>query len=361
MTRPFRLAGVLGGHQPVFCTADHLYLFRRGRLLRADHGLRNRSPVARIPSDKPFMAYAPRIAERVFRAAVQSAAALDERTLLLARRSRIWRVDLRTGDVALDLLIPDGRSLLALTRIAASDGGADWIVFGDYFHNPARAEVRLWRRRCERDARWEAAATFPAGRIDHVHAVHQRADGRIHVLTGDFDAAAGFWRAGPDLGHVEPAMVGDQRLRACWWFERDGRVSWGTDSQFEPNALVALGPDERSIETLRPLPGSCIYHGRTGGDLVFSTTVEPGATTGSPVRDLLDRSAGPGITGDPAIFHLSDDAVEVLSAPKDRWPARLGQFGTFMFPGGVAPADRFYAYGVAVKGYDGACLAFERR
>lgn len=358
MISGFYLQRVLPGDQPVFCTVEHLYLFRRGYLYRTDHELAGRTRLARIPADRPLISRGPRLLQRIFRTAIQSAAQCDANTLLLARRSRIWRIDLNTRAVALDHAIPGGRSLLALSRITSA--GADWLVFGEYFHNPDRAEVRLWRRRCIKEAQWEVAATFPVGEIDHVHAIQQLSDGRIYVLTGDFDEAAGVWEADADLSNLKPVMRGHQQFRACWWFECQGQVVYGTDSQFENNNLLLLRPGDHAAKVVRELPGSCIYHGRTGANLVFSTTVEPGASTGRFARDLFSRAVGPGITGDPTIFYYSDQLSKIFAAPKDGWPSRLGQFGTFMFPAGTAPDNRIYAYGVAVKNYDGDCLVFER-
>jgi hypothetical protein len=268
---------------------------------------------------------------------------------------------LTSGAVSLDHVVPDGRNLLSLNRVKSSGTGAGWLVFGEYFHNPDRSEVRIWRRGFQDDAQWEVAATFPAGQINHIHSIQQLSDGRIYVLAGDFDEAAGIWITNGDLGELKPWMRGKQELRACWWYEYDGNVLYGTDSQFEINKLMELRPDDRFASSVHDLPGSCIYHGRTGMDLIFSTTVEPGTSTGSFVHDLLSRAVGPAITGNPTIFHYSDKLVEVFSAPKDVWPLRLAQFGTFMFPGGVTPDDRIYAYGVAVKGYDGDCLVFKKR
>lgn len=280
--------------------------------------------------------------------------------LLVVLRSRLWRVDLTSGEVFLDHVIPDGRTVLALSKITSRTTNTDWLVFGEYFHNPERAEVRLWRRRCLPAAEWEIAGRFPAGEIEHVHGIHQLSDGSVYILAGDFGKAASVWRTNGDLGDLRPLMRGDQQFRACWWFEREGRVVYGTDSQFEINKLLSIKPGEQVSEKIADLPGSCIYHGRTGADLVFSTTVEPGASTGNFARDAISRAVGPGITGDPAIYLYTGVLSKLLSSPKDGWPSRLGQFGTFMFPAGATPDNRLYAYGVAVKRYDGDCLVFTR-
>jgi transposase InsO family protein len=360
VTAEFNLLRSLRGHQPIFSTAQHLYLFRRGNLYRTSHALETPVLLARIPADRPLISRGPRLLERMFRTSIQSAAQCDANTLLLARRSRIWRVNLGTGEVVLDHALPDGRSLLALSTVTSAATGTDWLVFGEYLNNPGRTEVRLWRRKCSSEAQWEVAATFPAGEIDHVHSIQQLHDGRIFILTGDFDKAAGVWETDAEFNKLRPVMRGRQQYRACWWFESGGSIVYGTDSQFETNALLLLQPD-KGITKIHDLPGSCIYNGLTGNSMAFSTTVEPGASTGILVRDIFSRSVGPGITGDPTIYYYTGELSKVFTSPKDVWPSRLGQFGTFMFPSGKAPENRIYAYGVAVKKYDGDCLVFEKR
>ena len=360
MANDYYLRQIMPGYQPILCTSQHIYLFRRGWLYRTSHSLEVPVRIARIPDDRQLISFAPRIFERVFRTAVQSAALCGSNEMLLARRNNIWRIDLKSGAVELDYSVPDGRSLLTLSKITSSKTRAEWLVFGEYFHNPDRGEVRLWRRKCEKNEQWKVGATFPVGEINHVHAIQQLSDGRVYVLAGDFEDAASVWETDADLNELRPIMRGEQRFRACWWFERDSSVVYGTDSNLEVNELLTLQPNNKTLRKLAELPGSCIYHGRTGANLVFSTTVEPGHTTGNFVRDALSRTAGPGITGDPAIFLYSDSLVKLFDSPKDFWPPRLGQFGTFMFPAGVAPENRFYAYGVAVKKYDGTCLVFDK-
>lgn len=363
MTAVFTLRRTLRGYKPLYCGEDGLYLVRRDMVVHADLDLGTLRPVARLPGRHWSRRVPSRLLQRVFRTEPQSAARLADGSLLVARRGEIWRVDPATGAVALDFTIPHGRTLLRLSTIRDATGGT-YVVFGEYFDNPDRVAVGLWRRADSPDGRWTRAGEFPDGAINHVHAVHQAQTGEVFVLSGDFGHSAAIWRCSPRLDDPTPVLLGEQDHRACWLHDRDGAFFYATDSQFVTNNVFRARLDDRpAITAVAPIAGSSIYAGRVGDDVVFSSTVEPGETTGSFMRDVVDRRPGPGIAGNHASIYLLDGGriTEQFSAGKDRWPMRLAQFGTFTFPGGVMPTDRFFAYGAAVEGYDGCCLLFVRR
>ena len=91
--------------------------------------------------------------------------------------------------------------------------------------------------------------------------------------------------------------------------------------------------------------------------VIFSTAVEPPEPTGSFISDLLTLKKGDGIIENNAVIYSVyrnniNSCNQLLSIPKDNWPPRLGQFGTFTFPGGLNNSNVLYAYGIAIKGYD---------
>lgn len=356
------LSHVLPGFQPVLASKGQLFLFRRGTIFRADRELRERQPIARIPPGRWQSRIPLRLAERVFREHIQSAAELDDGTILLARHGSVWWVDPASGETRLDLQLPDGRKLLAFGEMRDVRGDR-YICFGEYFYNPARAPVWLWRRKAESSAAWERCGAFPNGAIEHIHAVGQLPDDRIYVLTGDFGEASGIWLSEPALETFDPVLRGQQAYRACWLHTHpDGQMFMATDSQFERNRLFRFLLDPPRQEEVGEFGGSSIYAGTTGLGTAFSTAIEPGHSTGSRILDLFDTKPGPSIVGSDAEILLFEKGQlhQILRSPKDFWPMRLAQFGTFMFPAGRMPADRFWAYGVAIDRFDGCCLTFTR-
>jgi hypothetical protein len=304
--------------------------------------------------------------DRVLRGGIHTAIMTDSRTLFLAARNDVWRVDIVTGEVTLDLEIPNGRRLLNFALVPAGPEGDLVPCFGEYFDNPTKMPVGLWVRRGESSKPWKRIEAFGSGVINHVHNIIPSADGStLYVLTGDFGDSAAIFLTNPDFCRMRPLVQGQQDFRAVWAWEVEPRILYyATDSQLQSNKVILL--DASNEETPRTvildsIPGSGIYAAFADRHVIFSTAVEPGEPSGKFWRDAFDRKRGPGILSNDASIHvLTKEGYlqPVFFAPKDSWPTRLAQFGTFTFPGGILPNDRFWAYGQAIRGYDDACLCF---
>ncbi|MCC7182344.1 MAG: hypothetical protein IT509_02080 [Rhodocyclaceae bacterium] len=158
-------------------------------------------------------------------------------------------------------------------------------------------------------------------------------------------------------------LCGEQRFRACWlWQAPDGYNYFATDSQLERNRVLRFRAGDADVKEVASIAGSSIYAAQGECYACFSSSVEPGEPSGRTFKDFTERTPGPGIEGrDAVIYVLEKGRVnDVLRARMDGWPLRLAQFATFSFPGGMMPDNRFYAFGRAVKRFDGDCLLFER-
>lgn len=360
----YRLSKILKGYQPIHVADDRLVLVRRNRLYLANFRLDRIEYLCSLPQLKGIASsVGPRALQRVFRLGVESAAMSGHDTLFVARRSDIFRVSLSTGEWSHDFTIPDGRRLLNLSVVSADEDGRA-LVFGEYFSNPEKLPVRVWRKSLSGLGDWAIAGTFAQGEINHVHAVSQALDGSVRVLTGDFGDGAAIWLSDPTLRHFVPLQRGSQMIRACWLRQTaPGALFFATDTQFDRNLVRRLEPlDGVEPETLAAIEGSSIYSAQGLDRIFFSSTVEPGEGTGSFWRDLVDRVPGPGIVSDQAVIYGLEDGrvTEIARARKDAWPMRLAQFGTFQFPGGTMPRDQLFAYGMAVRRFDGATMCFDR-
>jgi hypothetical protein len=297
---------------------------------------------------------------RILRFEIRSSVMLDNDTLLLAQRDMIFAVTLSTGKWNIDFQIPDGRRLLTLSAVTETDG-ARAACFGEYLHNVDDSPVRIWRRNPM--GQWSSSAQFPRGAVDHVHNIVETPDGRVWLLVGDMGQRAGLWRSNPALERLEPIATGSQAFRACWlWQAPDGVCHYATDSNVEPNYHMRLLPGSDRFEQREPLAGSSIHAGLSKSYVVFATSLEPGYFTGNTLRAIFTRRPGAAFVGKSAHIHLIEHGKlqTVLSAQMDGWPLTLAQFPNFYFPAGTLPDDRFYAFGRSVRGYDGACLMFER-
>lgn len=350
------------GLRPLAILTDGLLCYSKGSLYRVDFDLRDPVFLCQFPMRRAlrFASYC-RLAERVLRIPPTHAVVCDN-SVLIARRSEIWRLDLKKGVLDFDFMIPNGRRSLGFSTIKQPNGQKE-VVFGEYFINADKKAVGIWGRSCATNC-WSQRASIPSGEIEHVHAVSQ-VRGKVFVLTGDFDCGAGIWQSDLDFSKLYPLMRGKQAFRAAWIGELADKVYLATDTQLEQNYLYEFVHDDgkKTLRSLAALDGSSIYSGQGESDIFFSTSVECGPPTGSFIRDLLDTKLGPGIiSSSAAIFSVNEEGVvsKVHSAEKDLFPFALAQIGTFMFPSGVMPSDTLIAYGVALKGDDDTCLVFKR-
>ncbi len=84
--------------------------------------------------------------------------------VLAIRAGTVYRLD----GTRLTPLFPIQGDCVLHRGISEDDQG--WTYFGEYFMNPARGEVRIYRLDADLD-RWETAYTFPANTIRHVHGI----------------------------------------------------------------------------------------------------------------------------------------------------------------------------------------------
>jgi hypothetical protein len=312
-----------------------------------------------------------RLFERILRFGIRFGCRIAEGSYLLAERNRIWRLDLPQATIQLDH-VAIGKKPLWIARIQDVDGFSDGACYGEYWDNVSKEAINIWVR--SEQGVWRVAHTFPKGTIEHVHGiVPDRNRGVVWIVTGDFGESAGIWAARRDFNEVLPVLVGQQDYRCCWLACSADHITYATDSPLVANSVrrLVLPPADlpnsnswagsRSI-ALMDISGSSIYGCTLQDRVVFSTTVEPGLLTGRKVYDWLDRRPGPGIKGMYSDLMVGTDAGTFVLAGrwmKDRWPARLCEFGSISFPTGVNPSNRLYAYFTGLSRMDGCMSVFD--
>jgi hypothetical protein len=116
------------------------------------------------------------------------------------------------------------------------EDSSGWAYFGEYFMNPERGPVRIFRISPGLD-RWEVAHEFPAGRIRHVHGVFSDPvdDGALWVTVGDYAGECYLLRTRDRFATLESFGDGTQIWRAVALFFLPDHVCWLTDSHIEQN------------------------------------------------------------------------------------------------------------------------------
>ena len=218
-----------------------------------------------------------------------------------------------------------------------------WTTFGEYFMNPDRQGVRVWRVNPDLD-RWEIAHTFAPGEVRHIHGVYQDPyDAEaLWVTTGDSDGECFFYRTRDRFETIERFGEGGQLWRAVRLFFTPEHVCWLTDSQVDQNRALRMDRATGKLEQGAALEAPAWYGARTQEGLyVAFTTVEPGPA-------VRRNSAAVLVSGDA--FHWR----EIDCFQKDPWrPMKLFKYGVISCPAGPLRAADFYISGEGLVGLDG--------
>ncbi|MGD8603206.1 MAG: hypothetical protein PVF49_01405 [Anaerolineales bacterium] len=220
------------------------------------------------------------------------------------------------------------------------------IYFGEYFMNPARQPVRIWRVAPDGSG-GEVAYTFPAGQIRHVHGIYPDPydPGAMWVASGDYQGENYLWRTQDGFAHLERFGDGEQIWRAVRLFFTPDHICWLTDSHLETNHACRMSRRDSRLEIGQSL-GAPAWYGTSTSDgwhLAF-TTVEP----------------GPAVTRNDSAMLASRDAFEwqeIASWEKDIWrPMKVFKYGVISCPSGSMTSANIYLSGEGLRGLDGASL-----
>lgn len=243
------------------------------------------------------------------------------------------------------------RPLFRISGDSALHGGLcedtqGWTYLGEYFLNPQRQPVRIWRVDPELESR-EVAYEFPAESVRHVHGVYRdpfEAEA-LWVTTGDAQGECHLYRTTDRFRSLDRFGDGGQMWRAVRPFFTPDHIAWLTDSQLEQNFACRLRRVDGSLEVGQPIEAPTWYGTQTSDGLfVAFTTVE----------------TGPAVQRKEALILVSQDAFHwqtVHAFHKDPWrPMRLFKNGVISCPSGAMHSQDLYLSGEGLVGLDGICL-----
>jgi len=212
------------------------------------------------------------------------------------------------------------------------------VFFGEYFKNEKREEVHIYGSYDE-GRTWENAYTFPTGAVRHVHnIVYDRFENCLWIFTGDYGDECRILRASCDLKSVDPAMAGNQQVRAVAAVVTAEGVYFASDTPLEANHVYRMNRDGKLV-TLADLESSCIEGCQLKNTVIFSTMVEPSAANPS---QLVSLYAG----------RKPESWRRIASWRKDAWSMRFFQYGNAFLPTGENPTDYLAVTTIAVRDDD---------
>jgi hypothetical protein len=251
-----------------------------------------------------------------------------------------WVYALREGTLA-PLFRISGDSVLH--RSFAEDAAGN-VYFGEYFMNPERVPVKIWRVSPDLES-WEVACELPG--VRHVHGVFADpyAPGTLWAAVGDFKGECYLMRSEGGFRSLQMYGDGSQIWRAVSLFFTEKTVNWLTDSNLELNHACRMDRADGTLEIGQEIDCSAWYGCTTREGLhVAFTTVEQ----------------GPAILSDFSSVLVSRDAFhweKIAEFKKDFWrPVKVFKYGVISCPSGSLSMDEMYLSGEGLVGLDGCSL-----
>ena len=296
------------------------------------------------------------ILNRLFRLGVRYGILNDERKVLLVYDKCIFELDLENCLIFKSFRVPRGNTPLNIAEIKDINGFDNTVCFGEYFGNPSKNEVNIYKR--SEMGGWDIIYTFSDGKINHIHSIiPDEYNGCVWILTGDFGDAAAIWMATDNFQNVQPVAIGKQIYRSCVAFSTPTGLLYATDSQFEVNTIRLLQKSENKWTSisLGEVNGPVIYGSKVKDSYVFSTSVEGMSTNKHGIFKYLDKEIGKGVKEDYAhivIGNIKSGFNTIYKNQKDFLPFILFQFGVIGFPSGFNNSNFLIFHNTALENYD---------
>ena len=225
-------------------------------------------------------------------------------------------------------------------RILRSGAAADRdgrIYFGEYFGNPEKEDVHIYRY-TPGDDRVAVVYTFAPGKARHVHGIYwDEFDESLVCLTGDVDSECRMLRTRDGFASIETIGSGDESWRAVSALFTDDAIYYGTDAEYRTNSIYRLDRLTGDRRELGKVSGTVFYSAVFGGEKFFATTAEDAPSQVENVAALWRVGC-------------DDELSSVGSFTKDRWHTTLFGFGAIFFPHTASSANRLFLTVYATHG-----------
>jgi hypothetical protein len=213
------------------------------------------------------------------------------------------------------------------------------VYFGEYWGNPERGPMRVYRYRAGSDA-IETAYTFPAGAVRHVHGVfHDPFTGDLWCTTGDKGGENRIMKTSDGFATLDIVGTGDETWRCVTpQFTRDA-IYYAMDAEFQQNYIYRIDRHSGKREVVGPVEGPVYYATSAAGSLYFGVTAE-----------LCPSQQGKFA----AIWRVRADgqAERIFTMDKDWLHPWYLMYGLIEFPRGPGRPDRLFFHTTALKADD---------
>lgn len=294
-----------------------------------------------------------KLLSRIFRLEITLSEFFFEDNFLVCFEKYIYCLNICSGLITRVFESKNGKRPLSITVIQETTNFKPGAYFGEYFANPKKDEVRIFRLGFSFEL--EVVHTFASHTIEHIHAVvYDKLRSCFWILTGDFLKSAAIWQVSSYFKEILMVVGGDQKFRACKAFPIEEGLLYATDSQYEFNSIILLHFNNREWveKEIARVNGPIIYGGKYKDLFLFSTSVEGVSSDKTFWTKYFDRTIGPGIIEDFShiiLGNLSQGFETIFKSQKDMLPFILFQFGVFTFPTGENHTNYIFASPKALK------------
>lgn len=343
-----------------YMNGDELLISIRNQLFIYDLNANTKRHILNLPASpiKKLLNYT-KITSRVLRLGVRYAIPITANEVLLVFNHQFYEVNLATLEIKESFKLQRGNRPLNIANIKDLPGFDDMLCFGEYFYNPQKQAIHVYKR-INGNTDWEIAYTFAEGQIDHVHAlVPDQFRNCVWILTGDLGCGAAIWKAETNFEKVTLIKGGEQIYRSCNAFPIAEGLIYATDSEFEINTIRLLKEDDKGwkSEQICEINGPAIYGCQVNDLIFFSTSVEGNSVPKGKILMYFDWQPALGVKDNYSHIvagNIKQGFSSVNRNEKDAYPFVLFQFGAVTFPTGVNLTNNLVSYNRSLKrnGFD---------
>lgn len=341
----------------MICENDDILIFSNGNRLYKKIGKNEMMYIGSITLTKKYnFLQRFRLCQRMFRIDPKCGIFIDKNTALISMRGAVYKVSLLHMSIEKEFDYRKSmNNPISFCQLEELDGFDDGIYYGEYFGNPEREKVCIYRR--SKDGKWDIAYAFPPGTIQHIHRilVHPIRKSVI-VLTGDKDEESAIWEFRDNFRKVTKLIGGKQFYRSCVAFPYSNGIIYATDTPLEKNSIYFLDLSKITpvCNKICDISGPSIF-GTVGkdGTMYFSTSVEPDSSIKPYFRYMISYKLGPGVRDRYSRIYagnLNTGFRKIAMEKKDKFPMLLFGFGTFLFPN--SKSGKIYISGQSLEKSD---------
>lgn len=342
---PFRVVGYLPGFRAMISEDDGSVIGFRGRqCVRLVYPFSNGAPqfLGHLVSTLKSHLCVSKLATRLLRQTPYDLIKTSLGTYLTMNSDGILRKPSNSKRFQICFRKFQGRRPLSLCQ--TSNGS---LYFGEYFGNPKRRAVRIFRS-LDDGVSWHCRYEFPPGAIRHVHGLtFDPYRNGIWVFTGDFGQEAQIGWTDDEFCNYDIVVQRDQQSRVCGGIVRPEGLYFGTDTPDEQNYLYFLNPITQQTRVLQEVQQSVFFCGEAANAMFFTTVVEPSSYHSTNAVHVWYSTNGNTWEND-------------VSVEQDGWPLAYFQYSSVYISRGPASHPQVFLSFQATKGTDGGCLILER-